>query len=258
MKLKDRVAIVAGSGRGLGREIAFAFAEEGANLVLAARTQSEIEAVAKEVRTLGRKALAITTDVSVEEQVNRMVQKTMDELGRVDILVNNAGGPFGTMGTLVRDLSLPNWQHVLDINITGTFLCSRAVLNYMMKQRNGNIINITSNHGIRGRAGRAAYCAAKFAQEGLTQAMALELAPFNIRVNALRPGGQTATATVVKQHPDVPPEKMLQPKIIREVAVYLASDDSAGVSGQSFDAKTWHQDQDEIRKVLGKTGELPS
>ncbi len=138
MKLENKVAIVTGAGRGLGREMALAFAEEGASLVLAARTQSEIEAVAQEVMALSRKALSIPTDVSVEEQVNRMVRKTIDEFGRVDILVNNAGGPFGTNGILVRGLSLSAWRTVLDINLTGTFLCSKAVLKHMMEQRSGS------------------------------------------------------------------------------------------------------------------------
>ena len=258
MKLKDKVAIVAGAGRGLGREMALAFAEEGANLVLAARTQSEIEAVAQEVRALGRKALAVPTDVSVEGQVNQMVKKAVDEFGRIDILVNNAGGPFGTHGIPIRDLSLADWQRVLDINVTGIFLCSRAVLKYMMQQRSGAIINITSGHGKRGRGGRTAYCAAKFAQEGLTQAMAMELAPFNIRVNALKPGGQTATPAVFSEHPDASSAGMLPPQIIRQVAVYLASDDSAGVTGQSFDAKVWQDDENDIRPVLKRTGKLPA
>jgi NAD(P)-dependent dehydrogenase (short-subunit alcohol dehydrogenase family) len=256
MKLKDRVAIVTGGGRGLGREMALAFAEEGANLVLVARTQSEIETVAQEVRALGRRALAVPTDVSVEEQVNRMAQRTADEFGRIDILVNNAGGPFGTMNVLLRDLSLADWQLVMNINVNGTFLCSRAVLKYMMAQRSGVIINITSGHGSRGRAGRIAYCTAKFGQEGLTQSMAMELAPFNIRVNALKPGGQTATPAVFMEHPDAPVDQMQKPEIIRQVAVYLASDDSTGVTGQSLDAKVWREDQGDINKTLERMSKI--
>jgi NAD(P)-dependent dehydrogenase (short-subunit alcohol dehydrogenase family) len=179
-----------------------------------------------------------------------MVQRTVDEFGRIDILVNDAGGGFGTMNTLLRDLSLANWQLVMNINVNGTFFCSRAVLKYMMAQRSGVIINITSGHGLRGRAGRSAYCTAKFSQEGLTQAMAMELAPYNVRVNTLKPGGQTATSTVIKHNPDTPPDMMLQPQIIREPALYLASDDSIGVTGQSFDAKVWQDDHEDLNKTL--------
>lgn len=188
VKLKDKVAIITCGGHGMGREMALAFAEEGANVVLAARTQSEIEAVAQELRTLGRKALAIPADVSIEEQVNRMVQKTIDEFGKVDILVNNAGGSFGARETMICDLSLSDWRYVLDVNLTGAFLCSRAVLQHMIEQKSGVIINITAGMGQRGKGGMGALSAAKFALEGLTQAMARELVPFNIRVNALKPG----------------------------------------------------------------------
>ncbi len=249
MKLKDRVAIVTGGGRGLGREMALAFAEEGADLVLAARTQSEIEAVAQEVRALGRKALPIPTDVSMEEQANRMVQKTIDEFGRIDILVNNAGGSFNTRGILLRDLSLDTWRQVLDINLTGTFLCSRAVLKYMMPRRSGVIINIITGQGITQQAGRAAYWAAKSGQEGLTQAMGRELAPFNIRVNALNPGWALATKPVLQQPESVRGE-LLPPNIMREPAVYLASDDSIGVTAQSLIATKYLEDQKTVRNFL--------
>ena len=258
MKLEGRVAIVTGGGGGIGREIALAYAEEGANLVLADWVQSDMEAVAQEVRALGRKALTILTDVTVEEEVNQMVRKTVDQFGRVNILVNVAGGSFGTMFTPIRDLRLNDWRAVLDINLTGAFLCSKVVLKYMMEQKSGIIINITSGHGVRGRAGKAAYCAAKFGMEGLTQAMAMELTPFNIRVNALRPGGMTATPKVIMDFPNIPPGTMLQPQIMREVAVYLASDDSAGVTCQSVIAKEWYEDRAEARQVLERMDELPS
>lgn len=249
MKLKDRVAIVTGSGRGMGREIALVFAEEGANLLLAARTKPEIEAVAQEVKALGRKALAVPTDIRVEEQVERMVQKAVDEFGKIDILVNNAGGSFGALKTMVADLSLADWKTVLDINLTGAFLCSRAVVRRMMEQKSGVIINITAGMGQRGKAGMGALCAAKFGLEGLTQAMARELVPFNIRVNALKPGGGVATKQT-ESHADREQENLLPPAIIREAAVYLASDDSAGGTAQSLEATTYLADQRVLRQLL--------
>ncbi len=253
MKLKDKVAIVTGGGHGMGREMALAFAEEGANLVLADINQSAAESVAQEVKALGRKALPVPADVTVEEQVGRMVQKTVDEFGRVDILVNNAGGSFGAFETMVADLSLADWQMVLDINLTGAFLCSRAVVRHMMEKESGVIINITAGMGQRGKAGMGALCAAKFGLEGLSQAMARELAPFNIRVNALKPGGGVATRQA-DQHPGTDRSSLLPPTIIREAAVYLASDDSAGVTAQSLEATTYLADQKVRRELLEHRG----
>lgn len=250
MRLKDKVAIVTGSARGLGREIALAYAEEGANLVLADITQNELESVAQEVIALGRKAIAIPTDVSIEERVNRMVQKTIDALRRIDILVNNAGGSLGSYMTMICDLSVTDWSAVINTNVTGTFLCSRAVLRHMMQQKSGIIINLSSGMGTRARAGMGAYSAAKFAIEGLTQAMALETSSFNIRVNAIGPGGRTATPSMLKKRTEMPLEQMLQPRIIRELAIYLASDDSAGITGQSFRAVTWLRDKKDTQELI--------
>ncbi len=250
MKLKDKVAIVTGAGRGLGKEIACALAEAGADAVLVARTHDEIKAVGTEVTNLGRKALVVPADVSAEKQVNQMVQKAIAQFGRVDILVNNAGGPLKSYRTRVLDLTLSDWQAVFDVNVFGTFLCCQAVLPHMMKQKGGVIINISSGMGQRGHAGNTAYSASKFAVEGLSQAMALEFSPWGIRVNTLSPGGLTATPGMIRQHPDLPVDRMLDPKIIRGVVVYLASDDSTGVTGQSFTATTWNLDQLEIHAVL--------
>lgn len=251
MKLKDRVALITGGGRGLGREMALALAEEGAHLVLAARTESEIEDVAREIRSLGRKVMAVQADVSVEEQVSLMVQKALDEFSTIDILVNNAGGPLDSYKVLLRDLSLAQWRQVLDVNLTGAFLCSRAVSRHMMERQKGVIINISSGMGRRGRAGMVAYSAAKFGVEGLTQAMALELAPFNIRVNSLAPGGPTATRGTLR-HGDIPVEALLKPEVIRGVAVFLASDDSIGVTGQALTATLWNADRKDTRLMLDR------
>lgn len=253
MKLEGKVAIVTGGGRGLGREIALAFAGEGANLALAARTRSEIDAVAREATALGRKALSIPTDVQVEEQINRLVEKTVAEFGRVDILVNDAGGSFSSLNVALKDLSLEKWRVVLDTNLTAAFLCSKAVLKYMIEQKSGNIINITSGMGQRGKAGASAYCAAKFGMEGLTQVLAMEMASFNIRVNALHPGGAAATQPLLR-NPQTRRETLLDPQIMRPVTVYLASDDSIGVTGQSFSAQEWLTDQEDRRRVMASMG----
>ena len=256
MKLKDKVAIVTGSGRGLGREMALALAGEDANLVVVQRTRQDLEVVAQEIRALGGKALAIPTDITVAEQVNGMVQKALEEFGRIDILVNNAGGVFNTFHKLVIDLDPSDWREALDINVTGTFLCSRAVLPHMIKQRSGIILNVSSGFGRRGRPGASAYTAAKFAIEGFTQEMHLEVSPFNIRVNAFSPGGAVATPGMLKYMKYEPPDRVLDPKIIRELLIYLASDDSIGVSGQSFIATTWNADKREINSLIAESQKL--
>ncbi len=179
-----------------------------------------------------------------------MVQKTAGVFGRIDILVNNAGGPLNSYQTHICDLNTNDWRAVFDVNVTGMFLCSRAVAPYMIKQKSGVIINISSGMGKRGRAGMIAYSAAKFAVEGLTQSLALDLSPWNIRVNALEPGGLTATPGMLRKNPDMPPDKMLQPGVIRDVLVYLASEDSAGVTGQSLTATSWNLERREIQRLV--------
>lgn len=241
MRLKGKVAIVTGGGRGIGREIAMLYAEEGADVTVTARSRSEIEAVAEEIKALGRRALAIVTDVREESQVNEMVHHTLGEFGKIDILVNNAGGALGTVLCSVWDLSLQQWREVLDTNLTGTFLCCKAVLPQMIKQRGGIIINVSSAMGQRGRAGFGAYSAAKFGVEGLTQVLAAELAAYNIRVNSLCPGGRVATPSILKQ-PSIPNVPLLRTDIVRPLVLFLASDDSTGRTGEHFDCKEWNQE----------------
>jgi len=253
MKLKDKVVIVTGGGIGLGREIALAFAGEGANLVLAGRVQSKLDAVAREIGALGRKALAVKTDVTVQEQVYAMVKKTVAEFGRIDILVNNAGGPGDSFRTSLCDLDLKAWQKTLDTNVTGTFLCMRAVMPYMMERKSGVIINISSSMGKRGRAGMCAYSASKFAIEGLTQSAALEAYPFNIRINTLEPGNLTATPEMIKKHPGEDHTRWLQPDVIRKAAVYLASDESAGVTGQSLAATRYNMEAKDLKILMERS-----
>ncbi len=238
MKLKGKVAIVTGSGRGIGREIALLYAEEGADVTIAARTKSEVEAVAEEVRALGRRALAIPSDVTVEEQVNEVVRRTLEEFGKVDVMVNNAGGTLGTSYTTLQDTSPQVFQAVLATNITATFMYCRAVVPGMMERKDGVIINISSDMGQEGWKLHTAYSAAKFAIEGFSQGLAAELEEFNIRVNTLRPGGPVTTAAMGGRM--IP--GMLRTDVMRPAALFLASEDSAGITGKRFSAVEWNKE----------------
>ena len=185
MSLKDKVALVTGGGRGIGRAIALTLAKNEADVVVTARTQSEIDSVAKEIETLGRKALAVRADVSHEPDVKILVSKTVQKFDTVDILVNNAGiGAFAN----VTELSTKNFDEMWAINIRGVFLCTREVLPYMKKQQSGDIINISSLAGRNAFIGGAGYCATKWALIGFARCVMLEVREQNIRVITFCPG----------------------------------------------------------------------
>ena len=159
MKLENQVAIITGGGRGIGRSTALAFAQEGADLVLAARTPSEIEAVAAEVCALGRQALVIPTDVTQKSQVDAMVKRTLDRFGRVDILVSNAGVAIHNSIPKIRE---EDWDLNIAVNLKGVFLCTQAVFSHMCERKSGHIVNVSSVSGKTGHPNGGAYCAAKF------------------------------------------------------------------------------------------------
>jgi len=184
--LEGKVAIVTGGSKGIGREIALAFAEAGAGVVVCSRAlDGQLEAVAEKIRGLGRRSLAIPTDITQKSSVDNMVKRALDEFGVIDILVNNAG-------TLVVATFLEHseeiWDQVIDTNLKGYFLCSQAVAKKMIDRKKGNIINMSSIRGLRAGRDRVAYCVSKSGVIMMTQVMALELAQYNIRVNAIAPG----------------------------------------------------------------------
>jgi NAD(P)-dependent dehydrogenase (short-subunit alcohol dehydrogenase family) len=188
MKLRDHVAVVTGAAKGMGRAIVLALAGEGADCVLAAREPGPLEAVAGEVRGLGRKALVVPTDVRDEGSVRALVEATLGGLGgRIDVLVNCAG-TTGPVETPVHEIDAKDFDEVLAVNLRGTFLPTKHVVPVMLRQRRGKIVNIAGTSGLRGYKLRAAYSSSKWAIRGFTRTVALEVGPHGINVNCVAPG----------------------------------------------------------------------
>ncbi len=184
--MQDQVAIITGSSRGIGKAAALALAAEGASVVVNyARSSAAADEVVAEITNAGGSAIAIQADVSQEDQVDALIKATKDKFGRIDVLVNNAGI---TRDTLLLRMKPADWQAVIDLNLTGVFLCTRAVAKIMLKQRSGRIINISSVAGLMGNPGQANYSAAKAGVIGFTKTVAKEMAPRGVTVNAVAPG----------------------------------------------------------------------
>ncbi|MBX2865966.1 MAG: 3-oxoacyl-[acyl-carrier-protein] reductase [Leptolyngbyaceae cyanobacterium MAG.088] len=184
--MQDQVAIITGSSRGIGKAAALALAAEGASVVVNyARSSSAADEVVAEITGAGGNAIALQADVSQEDQVDALIKATKDKFGRIDVLVNNAGI---TRDTLLLRMKPADWQAVIDLNLTGVFLCTRAVAKIMLKQRSGRIINISSVAGLMGNPGQANYSAAKAGVIGFTKTVAKEMAPRGVTVNAVAPG----------------------------------------------------------------------
>ncbi len=199
LKLKDKIAIVTGAGQGIGRAIALEFAKAGAKVVLAEIREDTTERVRKEIEGMGKEVLAVPTDVSRRTDVKRMVEKTIERFGQVDILVNNAGiAPKrmipgkGGVRISFSEMDDEHWDSVMNTNLKGVFYCCQAVIPFLIKQRSGKIVNISSVTGLTGGAGSpasAAYCSSKAGVICLTKVLARELAPYNINVNNVAPAG---------------------------------------------------------------------
>ena len=256
--LEGKAAIVTGAGRGIGKGIALTLAEAGADVTVAARTVEQIEGTAEEIRKLGRRALAVPTDVTKKDQIENVVEQTVSEFGKIDILVNNAGIPilkpisftlgmkfegWQTADSWDTPLTEEEWHLVLNTNLTSAFLFAQAVGPHMLRQKKGKIINTSSNSADLAPPYFSAYCVSKAGLSMFTRCLATEWAPHNICVNAVGPGSiLTELSAPVLNDPErkkvilesVPMARMGETRDIGLMVVYLASEASNWVTGQTL------------------------
>jgi len=237
MRLKEKVALITGGGRGIGRAISLALAKEGAKVCINyLHSKNAAAEVVKRIKEKGGEAISHKADVSKLEEVNRMVEETSKRFGRIDILINNAGLNIDKYLMIMNE---EEWDKVIDVNLKGTFNCSKAVSRVMIDQRSGNIVNISSVSAISGTAGQTNYSAAKGGMISFTKSLARELAPFGIRVNALAPG--LIDTEMVKKMPEEMLDRILEitplkrvgtPKEVAKVVIFLVSEKADYITGQ--------------------------
>ena len=250
LRLRDRVAIVTGGGRGIGEAIAVRFAAEGASVTLAGTGREHLEEVARRIRERGGRVLVAVADVSREPDVERMVADTIAQLGRLDVLVNNAGisGPTASL----ESVPLEEWDRTLAVNLTGAFLCAKHALPRLLAQRSGRIINIASVAGLTGYPLRAPYAASKWGMIGLTRTLAMEAGGFGVTVNAIAPGpvsgprmeqsirrraaqiGETEEETRRWYVQPTALKRFVEAEEVAAAAVFLASDEARNVTGETL------------------------
>ena len=233
MQLAGQVAIITGGSKGIGRAIAAKYVDEGASVVIVARTQTDVETVAAEIRSGGGRAIGIAADVASETDVAAVVSQTLQKFGRINVLVNNAGAIHPRIAAI--DLEIGTWRQVLNVNLTGAFLCARSVLPHMYERGNGKIINISSIGGRKGAWGRAAYRASKAGLISLTETLAAEGKEHGVDVNCICPGGTDTEMIRIATGGKVS-EDWLQAEEIASIAAFLASPASSAITGTSIDA----------------------
>jgi 3-oxoacyl-[acyl-carrier protein] reductase len=260
LNLKGKIAIVTGAGRGIGRAIALTFAREGAYVAVNDIDADVINDVTKEIVSLGSRALSVRADVTKPDQVGTMVSQTLDEFGKVDVLVNNAGIYYDAAGPIARDLfietSSEEWHKEIDVILYGTLNCIKAVIDHMVKQKSGKIINISSDVGRSSIMGVKAsiYSAAKAGVIGLTKSIAMEVASFGININAVCPGlVKTTRASMAEKEKEtkskenkvyenvekilleaIPLGRLGEPDEISKLVVFLGSDAASWITGQTY------------------------
>jgi len=253
MNFENKVVIITGAGKGIGKVTAQQFAGLGASVVLGARTTDEVELAAREINDSGGAALGLTVDIASAESIQRLVDRVIADYGRIDILVNNAAtaGPIGKTVTKLVDMDVSDWDLVYSVNSRGTMLMSKACIPHI--SAGGSIINLSSTAGRSGMSGRTHYCSSKASLIGFTKALAHELGPEEIRVNCVVPGStrtelldklfhrmaaeaEVDVETIIKrQSANSPQKRIAGPEEVAQVIVFLASDAASAMNGQSLD-----------------------
>jgi 3-oxoacyl-[acyl-carrier protein] reductase len=235
-RLEHKVAIVTGASKGIGKAIALAFGREGAHMVVTARSTAALVALAEQVRKMGVKTLAVTADMALETDIQQLVAEALAHFGRVDILVNNAAIIHPPLDLV--DFEVAVWRQVIEVNLTGAALLTRAVLPNMIQNRSGKIINLSSIGGRKGGKGRSAYRVTKAGLISLTESVAAEVKPYGIDVNCICPGGvdtegyrEAFNSSGRTENP-----RLMRPEEIAELAVFLASEASSSITGAAIDA----------------------
>ncbi|MCG5053074.1 MAG: SDR family oxidoreductase [Myxococcales bacterium] len=250
MNMKDKVVLITGGGYGIGRQIARAFGEAGAFVIVAARSLEKLESVAAEVKAQGGRARAVALDVTRAEEVEQLIADVSKTQGQLDVLVNNSG--IGGPTALARDVSLEEWTQTLEVNLSGAFYCAKYASKVMIDRGQGCIVNIGSVASRIGFAHRTAYAASKWGLLGLSHSLAAELGPYGIRVNAVLPGlvdgerfgGVMANRAKLEQRSkddvlagmvaQTPLKRLVSEKEVADAVLYLASDAASGITGQAL------------------------
>ena len=228
MRLKDKVALITGGARGIGKAVALAYAREGARLAICARTKSEINTAVQEIQRLKADAKGWSCDVSIEDSVKAFVRDVIKEFERIDVLVNNAG--VMTRPVPITQLEVKKWDYTIAVNLRGPFLVTKSVLPVMLEQRSGSIINVSSMVGRGAYANFIAYGTSKWGLEGFTQTLAAETRSSNIRINSVEPGYVATKLTGYQGS---------RPESVTDVFVYLASDQANGITGKMLSSSGW-------------------
>ncbi|MFL5702685.1 MAG: SDR family NAD(P)-dependent oxidoreductase [Ktedonobacteraceae bacterium] len=250
MLLKEKVAVITGAGRGIGRAIALAYAQEGAQVVLAARSVEALQETQAEIAKLGGTGIVIPVDIRDPDSIQALVAQTLDRCGRVDILVNNSG--IGGPSAPLWEIAPADWEETFKVNVTGTYLCCRAFLPHMIQRRAGSIVIISSMTGKRPLLNRTPYAASKMALVGLARTLAWETGPYNIRVNAISPGPVEGKRIewVIRAQAEArgisvdearqqftgssPLGQLVAASDVADAAVFLASDKAKAITGEDL------------------------